>query len=296
METIKQRQFWVEHYNDEKYVIMRNKILEVFQDLIFYEGPHKYYYHGKEITCVSNVTHMFVPKFDADKMAQETYERNFDNEKSKYYQMTPEMIKESWLKISKDACSLGTDRHLFAESLFYFTTGQLDRIPDEFKDRLEKDENGEFIFVAKENMEIAALKFYKDLPDCYIPILAETKVIDLDLNYCGTFDLLMYYDAPLNGKDDNQSGLLVLDWKSNADLYKNFKGQKMLEPFTDLLNMPLSTYKLQLSLYQNCLEKIGFKIVSRKLMWLKRNGVYELIPLESYVNVLVDYLTKHPIV
>lgn len=213
METIKQRKFWVEHYNDEKYVAIRSKIKEAFKDLVFDELPHKYYLHGKEITCVSNVTHLFVPHFDENTMAQATFERNFDNPKSKYYQMTPKMIKESWKKISSDACALGTDRHLFAESLFYFTTGQLDLIPSEFKERIQTDENGETVFCAEKPKEIAAMNFYKDLPDCYIPILAETKVYDEDLNYSGTFDLLMYYDAELNGKTADKSGLLVLDWK-----------------------------------------------------------------------------------
>ena len=213
METIKQRKFWVEHYNDEKYVAIRSKIKEAFKDLIFDELPHKYYLHGKEITCVSNVTHLFVPHFDEDGMAQATFERNFNNPKSQYYRMTPTMIKESWKKISSDACALGTDRHLFAESLFYFTTGQLDLVPDEFKERIKTDENGETIFCAEMPKEVAAMNFYKDLPDCYIPILAETKVYDENLNYSGTFDLLMYYDATLNGKSDNNSGLLVLDWK-----------------------------------------------------------------------------------
>ena len=295
METIKQRKFWVEHYNDNKYVKIRSKIKESFKDLVFDEVPHKYYLHGKEITCVSNVTHMFVPHFDENKMAQETYERNFNNPNSKYFQMSPEMIKESWKKISHDACSLGTERHLFAESLFYFTTGQIDLIPDEFKGRIKKDENNEFIFCAEKPKEIAAMKFYKDLPDCYIPILAETKVYDEDLNYSGTFDLLMYYDATLNGKSDKNSGLLCLDWKTNKDLYKNFNGEKMLYPFQDLLNMSLNIYKLQLSLYMNCLEKIGFKVIDRKLMWLKDDGRYEKIELEEYVDRLRKYLTENPI-
>ena len=295
METIKQRKFLVEHYNDEKYVAIRSKIKDAFKDLIFDELPHKYYLHGKEITCVSNVTHLFVPHFDEDNMAQATFERNFNNPKSQYYRMTPTMIKESWKKISSDACALGTDRHLFAESLFYFTTGQLDLVPDEFKERIKTDENGEVIFCAEMPKEIAAMNFYKDLPDCYIPILAETKVYDEDLNYSGTFDLLMYYDATLNGKSDNNSGLLVLDWKTNKDLYKNFNGEKMLYPFEDLLNMSLNVYKLQLSLYMNCIEKIGFKVIDRKLMWLKNDGRYEKIELEEYVDRLVKYLTEHPI-
>ena len=108
MKILKQKKYWVEHFNDKKYVEIREKVVDSFQDLIFEEEPHKYYLHGKEIMCVSNVVHMFQPHFDVDIMAQRTYERNYNNERSKYYRMTPEMIKEVWAKISNDACSHGT--------------------------------------------------------------------------------------------------------------------------------------------------------------------------------------------
>ena len=88
---------------------------------------------------------------------------------------------------------------------------------------------------------------------------------------------------------------LLVTHNTNKDLYKNFKGEKMLYPFEDLLNMSLNVYKLQLSLYMNCIEKIGFKVIDRKLMWLKNDGRYEKIELEEYVDRLVKYLTEHPI-
>ena len=217
MKKLKQKKYWIAHFNDEKYVKIREQILNSFKDLIFEEGPHKYYLHGKEITCVSNVTHLFKPHFDEDKMAQETYERNFDNVDSKYYKMTPEMIKEEWHKISKHACSHGTERHEFAESIFYFMTNQFDKILPQFKDRLQYDEEtGEPIFIAKEPKEVAAEQFYEELPDSLIPILAETKVYNEKLGYSGTFDLLTYYDATVDGKSDEKSGLVVMDWKGLA--------------------------------------------------------------------------------
>lgn len=297
MKILKQKKYWVEHFNDEKYTQLREKILSSFKDLVFDEGPHKYYLHGKEITCVSNVTHMFKPHFDTESMAQATYERNYNNEKSKYYKMTPEMIKEEWNKISREACSHGTERHEFAESIFYFMTNQFDKILPAFTDRLSVDkETNEPIFIANDPKEEAAATFYEELPDSLFPILAETKVYNENLGYSGTFDLLMYYDATIDGKDDKNSGLCVMDWKTNKDLYKNFKEEKLLDPFQDLLDMPLSIYKLQLSLYQICLEKIGLKTIARRIMWLLPNGTYDKIPLESYTKQLEEELIKHPIV
>ena len=228
MKVLKQKKYWVEHFNDKKYTQLREKILSSFKDLVFDEGPHKYYLHGKEITCVSNVTHMFKPHFDTESMAQTTYERNYNNEKSKYYKMTPEMIKEEWNKISREACSHGTERHEFAESIFYFMTNQFDKILPAFIDRLSVDkETNEPIFIANDPKEEAAATFYEELPDSLFPILAETKVYNENLGYSGTFDLLMYYDATIDGKDDKNSGLCVMDWKGldvNTPIFTKNKG------------------------------------------------------------------------
>ena len=73
---------------------------------------------------------------------------------------------------------------------------------------------------------------------------------------------------------------------TNEDLYKNFKEEKLLKPFDGLLDMPLSVYKLQLSLYQICLENIGFKTVARRILWLKPDGIYDKIGLEEFTDTL----------
>ena len=196
--------------------------------------------------------------------------------------MTPEEILSQWREKSENACSHGTEVHEFGESCFYYMTGQYDKILTGFKNRLTSD--GGFESIIPE--EDAVVKFYQDIPVCIIPILAETKVYDSDLGYAGTFDILLYYDATLDGKNEDESGLVIMDWKTNEDLFKNFKEKKLLPPFNGLLDMPLSIYKLQLSLYQICLENIGFKIVGRRILWLKNNSSYDKINLEKYTDIL----------
>ena len=283
MTILKQKTYWVEHYRDEKYEVIRQNILQSFKDLVFDELPHKYYLNGVELDCVSNITHLFKPHFDTDRMARETFERNFNNENSKYYRMTVQQIKESWKKTSDDACELGSARHNFGESVFWWMVGEYDKIVPEFIDRFTVDENGDRICTPQFPKEEAIVRFWSDLPECYIPILAENKVFNVNENYAysGTFDILFYYDAPLNGKPDSQSGAYIMDYKTNKDLYKNFKEQKLLHPFEELLDMPLSIYKLQLAAYQLCLEKINIPIIMRCLIWLRPNGEYEKIRLED---------------
>lgn len=277
---------WKGIWDSPKYEKLREVIKNEFSGLTFIEEGHKYFLNGKPMTCVSDVTHLFQEHFDSTQKAVETSERNWNNPESKYFRMTPEQILESWKKISDEACEHGTFTHECGESLFYYMTGQIDKILPDFKDRLTED-GGFMLLYPKEE---AAGKFYEDIPECIVPILAETKVYDEELGYSGTFDILFYYDATLDGKNPEKSGLIVMDWKTNKNLYKNFKGQKLLSPFDELLDMPLNLYKLQLSLYQSCINKVGLKVVARKILWLKPDGSYDKINLEEYVNILRETL------
>ena len=277
---------WKGIWDSPKYEKLREVIKNEFSGLTFIEEGHKYFLNGKPMTCVSDVTHLFKEHFDSTQKAVETSERNWNNPESKYFRMTPEQILESWKKISDEACEHGTFTHECGESLFYYMTGQIDKILPDFKDRLTED-GGFMLLYPKEE---AAGKFYEDIPECIVPILAETKVYDEELGYSGTFDILFYYDATLDGKNPEKSGLIVMDWKTNKDLYKNFKGQKLLSPFDELLDMPLNLYKLQLSLYQSCINKVGLKVVARRILWLKPDGSYDKINLEEYVNMLRESL------
>lgn len=273
---------WLDIWENEKYKQIREKILNSFNELVFVDEGHKYFVGDRELLSVSVVTHLFKEHFDSETKAVETSERNWDNPNSKYYRMTPEEILSQWKEKSENACTHGTEVHEFGESCFYYMTGQYDKILPEFKCRLTNDGG----FESKSPKEDAVVKYYQDLPLCYIPILAETKVYDTNLGYAGTFDILFYYDATLDGKSDENSGLIIMDWKTNEDLYKNFKDQKLLAPFDELPDMPLSLYKLQLSLYQICLENIGFLVKDRRVLWLKPEGIYDKIRFEEFTKTL----------
>lgn len=68
---------------------------------------------------------------------------------------------------------------------------------------------------------------------------------------------------------------------TNKDLYKDYsrtKHKMLLEPFDELFDESYGAYSLQLSLYTLALEKIGLKVLGRRLIWLKEDGTYEIIP------------------
>ena len=113
------------------------------------------------------------------------------------------------------------------------------------------------------------------------------ELTNLKQDYCGTFDLLMYYQDP-NG-DEDRSGLVILDYKTNGELRSEFShsfGKMLLEPFGDMYDEALSLYTLQLSAYQIPLEDIGLKVIARRIIWLKDDGTYELIPLPNFTDRL----------
>ena len=134
--------------------------------------------------------------------------------------------------------------------------------------------------------EEAVLKFYNELNPNLHFVLAETKVYsnksevsEVKKPFCGTFDLLMYYDNP---NDKSKSGLVVLDWKTNKELKKDFSREHekmLLPPFSNYFEEPLSYYTLQLNLYSLCLAGIGLPPIAARVIWLKDDGTYELIPI-----------------
>lgn len=229
---------------------IKQKILDSFNGLTFVEKGHKYYLDGEEMIPVSNVTHKFKPVFNERLIAGFVAQKNGTT--------VAEVIKE-WRDNSKRACDFGTEVHDFAERYFYDKT-----------------------LVPSRPIEEAVVSFFNDMPENIIPILSETKVYSRELKYAGTFDLLCYHI----GKTEEESGLIIFDYKTNEDLYKNYKEQTLLYPFNGLLDMPLNVYKLQLSCYQIPLEDIGFKVLGRRLIWLKKDGTYNKIKLEGYSHIL----------
>lgn len=268
---------WKDISNLDKYNKMRDHIRNSYNGLVFVNEGHRYYYNGKQLESVSNITHLFIPKFDVESKSREMYEKYYNDQSSKYYHMAQDEILEQWNAIKDAACDHGTNVHEFGESCFYFVTYQDDKILPEFKDRINGDE-----FYSTSPKEDAVVKFWTDLPKCFVPIASENQVCREDLGYSGTFDLLFYYDAELDGKSDDKSGFVIFDYKTNKDLYKNFKCERMFSPFNDLLNCSFNVYQLQLSLYQLALEPIGFKIIGRRIIWLKDDSSYEKISTDSY--------------
>ena len=202
----KERRRWADYYDLPEIKKIRKLIKDTYSDkLQFVEETHQYFLDGVEYTCVSDIVKRWENN-DREAMLEGCAKKAQWKKDYKYYGMTKEEIRELWDKNSKEACDFGTLVHGFGESMFYWMIGEDDKILPEYKEQFATGEP-----VAKNKHEEAVIRFWHDLPDCFVPVLAETKVFNQDgTPYAGTFDILFYY---YKGKNDPRNGLVIFDYK-----------------------------------------------------------------------------------
>lgn len=234
----------------------KDKIIRFFNKLEFDEPTHIYSIAGKRIkSSVSKLVKIFVKQTDFSEIA-EAIDKRDGLEKG-----TTSLI---WDLNSKVSLAIGTAAHYFGE-LYAFH-------------RVLKPSN---------KYEEAIVKFWNDLPEHIVPVEMELKMYHKDYMFAGTGDILLY--NTITGK------YIIGDYKTNKDLFKNHKKQKMLGVFKDLLDMPLNHYQLQLSFYQLLFEQTGLSVESRKIVWIKPDGTYEMYDTCDYTGELKNYLKENKV-
>ena len=271
----KARRKWADYYDLPEIKKIRKKILDNYSNkLQFVEETHQYFLDGVEYTCVSDIIKRWENN-DREAMLEGCAKKAKWKKDYKYYGMTKDEIRDLWDKSAKEACDFGTLVHGFGESMFYWMIGEDDKILPEYKEQFTTGEP-----IAKNKHEEAVIQFWKDIPESFVPVLAETKVFNQDgTPYAGTFDILFYY---YKGKNDPRNGLLVFDYKSNSSLSSDYcrdTGKMMKPPFDDLVEESLSHYQIQLQLYTKCLENLGLKVIGKRVIWLLPDGSYEKIKM-----------------
>lgn len=264
---------------------MRERIIDAFKDLEFFEGPHKYILHKSngediELPSVSAVVKQFEPEVDWDEIRIN---------KAKKEGINPEDLKRKWRENNLKSTSNGTIVHEFGEAAMYFFQGRFDEMPEYTKNR--QFEDGYLIPYGQKQW--AVTKFFEDILVNFNvwPVMPEAKVyscyndtLNLKNDYCGTFDMLF----AARGKD-NIIRPFLLDYKTNASLansYNRSYGNMLLPPFNNVVDEPLGHYAIQLNLYSLCLEQLGYKMTHKIIVWLKEDGTYEKIPVSDLTDTL----------
>lgn len=232
---------------------MLQNLSTAYQGLEFEPETHTYTVGGRILTPVSNSLKSYYEEFNVEEKAVEYAQRHGGD---------PDEIAQAWEDNRVRAAEFGTSVHNFGERYFL--------------DHSLKPSN---------NHEVAITKFWKDIPPYIIPLHSELQMFSERFALAGTSDNIFY--------DDRKKGIVISDYKTNKDLYKNFMGKTMFEPFEFMLDMPLSHYELQLSTYQLLLEEaIGVKVVERWIIWLLPDGSYEKIYARDFSKQIKEQRLK----
>lgn len=227
-----------------------NFLENYFSALKFEEKRHMYWV-GKEVyPSVSKLISDVTPPFEEGIIAERVAKKDG---------ISVSKVLDNWAEIREEACDRGTRVHNFAE--------------DYAKDRT---------LVPSCPQEEAAKKFWDEMPDHIIPIFPELKMYHKTFKYAGTTDLVLY--------DTKAKSFILADYKTNKDLFKNYKDKRLLAPFANMLSTPFSKYSLQLSYYQLMFEQTGLSVSQRKLVYLDLKGNYLMYDLQDYRQEVTDYL------
>jgi len=230
---------------------LKIQILEYFKGLEFKENNHKYFFKSKPIKIsVSGLIKNYYKPFDSHNISLRIAERDKISQKE---------VLKSWDNEATKGKNKGNKAHLFGEVY-------------PFNRHIEPTDK----------LEEAIVKFWDDLPKHIIPVIMELQMFHKEFMFAGTADILLYNTIT--------NTFIIGDYKTNKDLFKNFNKQKLLSPFNNLLDCSFNKYQLQLSYYQILFEQTGFKVSSRKLIWLLDDGTYNMYDMDDYTQILKEEL------
>lgn len=231
------------------------KIENYFKDLVFDELNHVYYVKGVALNkSVSKICSDYAPKFNADAISTAISKR--DN-------ISKEELLASWNQAKNISIDKGNVSHSFGERYY---------------------ENRNTAPETKIQEQI--INFWNTIPPHIIPVSSELRMYHKKFLFAGTCDLLLY---------NTKTGTYILvDYKTNKDLFKNYNEQKLLGVFDNMLDCPYSKYVIQLNLYKILLEQVKDVIVSdMKIVWLKENEFITFDCLNYKQELLLDLTDKH---
>jgi len=221
-------------------------IKNFFKDLSFNEDKHLYTVNNDILPSVSKLIKSYHEEFNAHAASLGTAQKTGKSQ---------EQVLQEWKETGDEARSRGHRVHHFGEMYPWDRT-----------------------LIPRCAQEWAVKKFWDELPEHIVPAFMELRMYHKIYKYAGTADILLF-----NTIDRT---FILADYKTNKDLFKNFKGQKLRFPFTNYLDTPFSKYTLQLSYYQMLFEQTGSKISRRIIIWLDLEGNYQMYNTENEMDKL----------
>jgi hypothetical protein len=249
--------------------LLGRRLIRHFDKMVFDEPSHTYTVVGKGLKPVSTFISEFYKPFNAERQAPFTAIKEG---------ITTKQVRANWDKTRDDACANGTLVHDFGERYVIDRYGvESDLRYKSVNQHLRKGQE-------LQPKSKALVKFWENKPEWYVPVALELRMFCEELGIAGTADIILI--------DTRDNSLVIADYKTNKDLFKNFKDKRLLGIFNDLKDMPYSKYVIQLSMYQILLEKVGYKVSRRFLVYLKADGEYELFDTPDVTERLNGHFNK----
>ena len=236
----------------EEYLKELNK---AFGDFKFFADDHHYEYKGKRVgISVTRFYALYENEFNAQEQAEKSAIKSGKS--------VDEILRE-WEYKKNLSCDKGTSTHEFVQSLF---SGA------EYKE-LYFDGSQKY-FEALRKCKVEAYNFYRDYKDLYEHLADEYTIGSEEYDIASNIDHLFI--------NKNTGGLVLIDYKTNTDIYKKERYSKYMKvPLSHLKDTDLNHYALQLSIYRYIVEKYtDLKFEDMFIVWFtEENENYKILEI-----------------
>lgn len=241
-----------------------------FNDLTYYDEPHKYMLDGQELLSVTTMIHEYHEPFDEEYWSQY---------KAQEYNLTQEEVKRAWRFINKKGTMKGSIIHDYAENLLLnkvFKYPEIEIISEFGFDPIKVEYE-----ITKKHVD----KFCADTKGKLIPVKTELVMYDRESLVGGMADLIFY-----NVKAGEYQ---IWDHKTNKEFTHQNPERRLTGDLYMLEDSDLNIYSLQLSTYKHILEKnTGIKFGKSYVVWYShKNPKYEIIEMKNhsyYVDIMMN--------
>ncbi len=227
--------------------------LKVFNDFKFFETDHHYEYKGERVgISVTALIDQYVNEFKSELIAEKVA-----NKEGK----TTQEILDKWKYKADFAKTKGSTCHEYVQSKW---NGKK-------YEPLFFDKSANYLD-AVTKIQQQAVKFYNDFNDKLIHLADEFIIGSAEYDIASAIDHL--FINKLTGE------LVLIDYKTNSDIYKNEKYEKKMKvPLRHLKDTTLNHYAIQLSIYKYLIEKYtNLKVSEFFIVWFSElNENYEII-------------------
>lgn len=231
-----------------------------FDQFKFYQEDHHYEYNGEKVgTSVTTLISNYANEFDSETIAERVAIKE---------NKTTEQVLKEWQRKNDWSCKKGSICHEYAQSIWSGNKWTPYQNKDIDKIRKQADQ------------------FYQDYKD-RLQHLSDEYIIGSE-----EYDIASAVDHLFINK--LTSGLVMIDYKTNADIYKNEKYAKNMKiPLNKLKDTTLNHYYLQLSIYKFIIEKYTeIEIEDMFIVWFsEKNDEYNIIEvpyLEKEVKKILE--------